>query len=136
MSLSNSPKLSSNNTRMATTISCQTDHGPNIPYYVTSPLPPIFNSQLCFKTPPIKFLAKSLPNLQNNCWRQPDTNYTDKAEEALAEQHDRQVREFYLDERERIRTLRQHQGHIIMGTLDNSSDSSSNCLQDSSSEDY
>ena len=47
-----------------------------------------------------------MPNLTKMSWCQPSENFTDEAEEALAEQDDRIIREFYEDERERIRAER------------------------------
>ena len=44
--------------------SSQTEHHPEIPYKVTTALPPIFSSQLCYSTPPIPFLSRSLPGLK------------------------------------------------------------------------
>ena len=84
---------------------CQTDSHPEIPYEVTSPLPPIFGNQLCWKSRLFHF-SKSLPSLDKLCWCKPDYDFTDEAEEALNEQYDRQVREFYEDERDRVRASR------------------------------
>ena len=64
----------------------QTDSHPEIPYLVTGPLPPIFSSQLCFKSCPIHFLSRSLPNLNSFIWCPPADEYIDAAEEFLAEQ--------------------------------------------------
>ena len=83
-------------------VSCQTDAHPDIPYQITSPLPPIFSSELCYRSRPI-FFSNSLPNLARMTQFLPTSDFNEEAEEALSEQHDRQVREFYLDERERVR---------------------------------
>ena len=85
--------------------SCQTDAHPDIPYKITVPLPPIFSSQLCHKSRPIH-LSDSLPSLDSICWSKPDGNFLDEAEEALNEQYDKEIREFYLDERDRVRAAR------------------------------
>jgi chromosome segregation ATPase len=87
---------------------CQTDEHPDIPYKVTDKLPPIFSSQLCHHSRRI-YLSNSLPNLDSICWSKPSENFVDEAEEALAEQYDKQVKEFYLDERERVRAV--HEQH-------------------------
>jgi hypothetical protein len=68
--------------------SCQTKAHPDIPYRVSSPLPPIFSLQLCHKSRPI-FLSDSLPNLDSVCWCKPNEDFKNEAEEALAEQYDR-----------------------------------------------
>ena len=84
---------------------CQTAPNLDIPYKVTTPLPPIFSSQLCHYSRSV-FLSNSLPNLNSICWSKPCDDYSEEAEEALAQQYDRQVREFYEDERERVRVVR------------------------------
>ena len=73
--------------------SCQTDHHIDIPYLVTSPLPPIFSSELCFNSPPFN-LNNSLPNLSTIGCCQPETGFTEKAEEAVDEQYDTHIHEF------------------------------------------
>ena len=61
--------------KVVTSICCQTDQHPDIPYQITTPLPPIFNSMLCHKSKPIRFLSKSLPSLDCICWvKPPDEN--------------------------------------------------------------
>ena len=88
-------------------VSCQTDQHPDMPYEITLPLPPIFNSQLFHHTKPINFLARSLPSLDSICWGpRIEDNLTDQVEEALAEMYDREIDEFYLSERERSRATR------------------------------
>ena len=85
---------------------CQTDHTPDLPYKITSPLPPIFSSQLCHATPPIHFLSRSLPRLDKICWVKPDDSYVDEAEEFLNYQYDQQVKQFYLDAKEQAQVKR------------------------------
>ena len=77
----------------------QTDQHPDLPLKITDPLPPIFSSQLCHKTPSILFLSRSLPNLDKICWSKPDDAYLDEAEEYLNNQYDQEVKQFYLDAR-------------------------------------
>ena len=36
------------------------------------------------------------------CWSNPVEDFADEAEEAVAQQHDRQVQEFYDEEREHV----------------------------------
>ena len=119
----------------STTIYTQTDYGPDIPYSITTPLPPIFNSQLLFKTPPIKFLSRSIPNLDKICWSQPDYGNTDEADEALADQYDREVKDFYIEACERARILRLSMGQVIIGNFDTSRDTDSiSNIEDSTDE--
>ena len=75
----------------------QTDQHPDLPYEITSPLPPIFNSQLCHATPPIHFLSRSMPRLDKICWSKPNDCFVDEAEEFLNFQYDQQVQQYYLD---------------------------------------
>ena len=58
----------------------------------------------------------------------------DEAEEALNDQYDREVREFYKTEYDRLKTL--HQGNIIMSTLDMSMDSTITSTGESTSEEF
>ena len=76
--------------------SSQTDNHPDLPYQITAPLPPIFNLQLCRRTPRIH-LSKSLLALNTISWCPPDDVVLDAAEEALNDQYDRQVNEFYSE---------------------------------------
>ena len=78
---------------------CQTDQHPDLPLKITDPLPPIFSSQLCHRTPPIHFLSRSLPNLDKICWSKPDGTNLDEAEEYLNYQYDQEVKQFYLEAR-------------------------------------
>ena len=86
--------------------SSQTDQHPEIPYKITSPLPPIFSSQLCFSTPPIHFLSRSLPQLDKFKWCQPEEYMVDDADEYLNDQYDQEIEDFYLEAREDARTRR------------------------------
>ena len=69
---------------------------------ITDPLHPIFSSQLCFKSHLI-FLSKSLPNLEMVWCRNTAEDFTDEADEVLSEMYDKEIRDFYEDERERVR---------------------------------
>ena len=86
----------------------QTDQNPDIPYEVTSPLPPIFSSSLCRQSRRISLFTNSLPNLSTIDWVTVthEDILRDEAEEALSEQEDRLIEEFYLDERNRVRAMR------------------------------
>ena len=84
-------------------VTSQTDSHPEVPYLVTDPLPPIFSSQLCYRSRPIHFLSRSLPNLNSFLWCPPDDEYIDAAEEFLADQYDREIKEFNLDAQEQAR---------------------------------
>ena len=48
-------------------VTCQTPGCTDVPYLVTEPLPPIFGSQLCYRSKSIS-LAKSMPNLSVLSW--------------------------------------------------------------------
>ena len=80
-------------------ISCQTNQCSEIPYLVTTSLPPIFGSQLCKMTKPINFLSKSLPDISTLRWVMvtEEDRVMNAAEEALNQQYDRQVEEFYRE---------------------------------------
>ena len=92
-------------------VSCQTAPNLEIPYKVTAPLPPIFSSQLFHFSHSI-FLSNSLPNLNSICCSKPCEDFSDEAEKAIAKQHDRQVQEFYDDERERVCVARMQPGNL------------------------
>jgi hypothetical protein len=80
---------------------CQTNAHPDLPPKITEPLPPIFSSQFCYKTPMIKILSRSLPKINQICWSQQDEDpYLDGAEEYLSWQHDQDIKQFYLDARQ------------------------------------
>jgi hypothetical protein len=85
----------------------QTESNYDIPYSVKMLLPPIFNSNLCHLTSKINFLSNSLPNLDTILWVEPDTTHQDEAEEALNNQYDRQIDDFYRTEQERIKAQRE-----------------------------
>ena len=72
----------------------QTDSLPDIPYHITEPLPPIFSSQLRYKSRPINFLSRSIPNLNSILWCPPEDEYCDAANEYLADQYDREIEGF------------------------------------------
>ena len=74
-------------------------------YKGTAHLHPSFSSQLSQYSRSI-FLSNSLPNLNSISWSKPCEDFSEEAEEALAQQYDRQVQEFYEDERERVRVAR------------------------------
>ena len=89
--------------------SSQTLASQDVPYSITEPLPPIFSLQLFHHSKPIRFLSRSLPSLDSICWgKMNDTleDLAEQAEEALNEQYDRGLREFYLDDRERVKNER------------------------------
>ena len=69
----------------------QTDSHPDMPYLVTDALPPIFSSQLCYKSRPINFLMMNILMQL----------------EYLAEQYDREIQEFYLDAQEQAMVKRE-----------------------------
>ena len=81
---------------------CQTD----LNLEVFSPLPIEMNTKLCYYSPHKKFMSNSLPSLYNVQWTTTD-DLLDAAEEALAEQYDREVQEFFRDEQERIKKLKE-----------------------------
>jgi FtsZ-binding cell division protein ZapB len=102
-------------------IASQTDSHPDIPYLVTDPLPPIFSLQLRYKSRPINFLSRSIPNLSSILWCPPDDEYCDAADEYLADQYDREIEEFYLEAREQARVqhgVGQHGQHEPQGVPD------------------
>ena len=90
------------------TKACQTDCHPEIPYDVSYPSPPIFNSDLCFFSPRIRILSRSLPSLDSICWVKttPEDELRDEEEEALNKLYDDQFEQFYLMERDRVKNER------------------------------
>ena len=90
-------------------VSCQTNHNLDIPYLVTDALPPIFGSELCHKTKAINFMSLSLPNLSTVSW----VNLTeedileDAAEQAMNDQYDYQVEQFYIDAKKKAEDIAQ-----------------------------
>jgi hypothetical protein len=86
-------------------VPCQID-SPEIPYDGTQPLPPIFGNQMCWKSHAFR-LSNSLPNLQMLSWSEPDYDFTDEAEEALAKRTTGQSESTtYEDERDCVRVNR------------------------------
>ena len=87
-------------------ISCQTNHFPEVPYFVTESLPPIFGSQLCRISKPIKYLSRSLPDMSILCWVKvtEEDKLVEAAEEALNEQYDRQVEDYYQEAKKKGRS--------------------------------
>ena len=133
--------------KKASTKNCsiQTDQHPEIPYSIVDPLPPIFSSQLCYSSRRIGYISKSIPNFNTMCWVKPDDTFEDEAQEALNDQYDRQIEEFYLAERERVKnlkaehletgivpgtTLNHLEGHIILNIESSSRDSSTTASED------
>ena len=53
----------------------QSEENSDIPYCITSPLPPIFSSNLCHISPRIRFLSNSLLDLDHILWVKPDNTY-------------------------------------------------------------
>ena len=77
-------------------VSVQTASSIDIPYCVQDPLPPIFSSQLCWKTKPIH-LTNSVPNLTQLLWvsKTEDEMILEEAEQALGDLYDHQIASFY-----------------------------------------
>ena len=100
-------------------ISCQTDPHPEIPYNITSPLPPIFNSQLCHHTKPIRFLSRSLFNLDTIDWVAvtPEDIIRDEAEQALCDQYDREIEHFYIEAKDKAVALHEIYEQNLIGKL-------------------
>ena len=102
---------------------------PGNPYAITKQLLPIFRSKLCFPSPRKKYLTRSLPNLDTVQWvhTTEDERICDEAKDALAEHYDNQVKQFYLDRKERVGT-----GEIEMSRpqviRDRSVDMNTNCV--------
>ena len=90
-----------------TTISSQTDSHPDIPYQMTSPLPPLFGSKLCYYSRHLKFMSSSLPDLWNVKYTNTD-DMLDAAEEALAEEYEKEVDDFYLEKKEMARKFKEN----------------------------
>ena len=90
-------------------VSCQTIQSLDVPYLVTDILPPIFGSQLCRRSKTINFISRSLPNLSTLTWVKftDEDILEDEAEQALNDQYDRQVEEFFEDAKKKSEALRQ-----------------------------
>ena len=101
---------SNQNTHNSPSISTQTEatEETHVPYSISGPLPQIFKSQLLLKTPKISFLSKSLPRLDSISWYTPSEEdlLVDEMEEALSNQYDREITNFYFDKREQLREAR------------------------------
>ena len=94
MFLSSSPTNLSSKTEAS-----QTDRNSEMPYQITSPLPPIFNSQLLYKTKPVKFLSKSLPSLDAIGWASPSDIEGD-LDEMLSDMYDQEVKDLLMSEKD------------------------------------
>jgi hypothetical protein len=103
------PKNNEFSSKSTLSKSSQTDQNQDIPYYVTSPRPPIFSSQLFHHSKSIHFLSNSLPNLSTISWVRvtEEDAIPDEAEQALCDQYDRQVRAYYDDARDKAEAVRQ-----------------------------
>ena len=90
-------------------ISCQTTHSADVPYSINTQLPPIFGSQLCQISKPLNFLSISLPNLSTLRWVKitEEDMLVNAAEDALNEQHDRQVNHYYREAKLKAESVRQ-----------------------------
>ena len=99
--------------------SSQTDQNQDIPYSITSPLPPIFSSQLFHHSKRIHFLSNSLPNLSTITWVRvtEEDEIRDEAEQALCDQYDRQVRAYYDDAQDKAEVVRQVYDENLIGRL-------------------
>ena len=98
---------------------CQTTNTIDTPYEVTAPLPPIFGSQLCHKSKPILFMTRSVPNLATLSWvrKTEEETMIDEAEQALSEQFDRQISEYYEDAKIKVAAIRQLYEDNAIGKL-------------------
>ena len=79
------------------------------PYLVTDALPPIFGSKLCHRSKTINFISRSLPNLSTLTWVRvtEEDILVEEAEQALNNQYDRQVEEFYIDAKKKAEAVRE-----------------------------
>ena len=99
--------------------SCQTDPSEDIPYEITAPLPPIFNSQLCHLSKRIPYLSNSLPNLSTVNWVMitEEDIIEDKAQQALNDQYDLQILDYFEEARGKSRAVRQVYDENCIGKL-------------------
>ena len=99
--------VSSSMSTLGETKSSQTEPNEDIPYKITSPLPPIFNSQLCHLSRRIPYLSNSLPNLSTLNWVMITEEETiqDEAEQALNDHYDQQIQHYYEEAREKLRLI-------------------------------
>ena len=76
---------------------------------ITDALPPIFGSKLCHRSKAVKFFSRSLPNLSTISWVRvtEEDIQENEAEQALNNQYDRQVDEFYIDAKKKAEAVRQ-----------------------------
>ena len=100
-------------------IACQTSSSTDVPYLVTDPLPPIFGSELCYRSKPIPYISRSLPNLSTLSWvRFTEDDYmVEAAEQALNELFDHQVNDFYKDAKSKAEAMRQVYEENCIGNL-------------------
>lgn len=100
-------------------IACQTMSSTDVPYMVTDPLPPIFGSELCYRSKPIPYISRSLPNLSTLSWvRVTEDDYmVEAAEQALNELFDHQVNDFYKDAKAEAEAIRQIYEEDCIGNL-------------------
>ena len=101
------------------TISCQTNHTPDVPYSVSEILPPIFGSQLCKTSRTVHHLARSLPDLSTLSWVKftAEDIIADEAEQALNEQHDREMNNFHKEAKTTAENLHQVFAENCIGKL-------------------
>ena len=94
-------------------IACQTSSSTDVPYLVTDPLPPIFGSELCYRSKPIPYISRSLPNLSTLSWvRVTEDDYmVEAAEQALNELFDHQ------DAKSKAEAMRQVYEENCIGNL-------------------
>ena len=92
-------------------VSCQTVQSLDTPYLVTDVLPPIFGSQLCRTTKPIhnRNFSRSLPNMSTISWVRitEEDILEDEAAQALNDQYDRHIQEFYKDAKQKAEAVRE-----------------------------
>ena len=88
-------------------VSVQTVTTTDIPYAITEPLPPIFGSDLCYRTKPV-FLSKCLPNLSQVLWvsHTEEDDLGDRADEALDYLYDREILTFYEEAKKKAAARR------------------------------
>ena len=112
-------QLKNHTSKIRKSISCQTYNTPDIPYQVTAALPPIFGSQLCHRSKPINHLSRSLPNLSNLSWVMvtEEDIIQDEAEQALNEQFDRQISDFYKESKSKTEAIQKLYKENAIGEL-------------------
>ena len=77
-------------------VQVQTTSTIDTPYNISEPLPPIFGSDLCYRSKPV-FLSKSHPDLSQVLWvtRTEEDTLREEAEQALNYLYDLEVANFY-----------------------------------------